>query len=268
MLKRLSALGLLLALVTAAGATSPPATPGAEWLLEHVKTLSAPAMDGRRSGTPGGALAARHVTRMFRAAGLKPGGDGGAYLQTFQVPTDIRLGSKNDAGVVAPFTRAWAIGRDFAPLAVSDNGSAMLDVVFAGYGITAPDLQYDDYAGIDVGGKAVLVLTGEPRGRDPARPFRRPDAYHYSERRHKILNARQHGAMAVLLVAHPHRATSCRRSAASRSRGESLRSPPRARPRSCSSARPARACVTAPMRSTARSRPGRPRSRASAFSSS
>jgi hypothetical protein len=195
--------GLVLALVAAAGATSTPATPPAQWLLDQVKVLSAPAMEGRRSGTPGAMLAARHISGMFRAAGLRPGGDAGLYLQTFHVPTDIRLGAKNDAGLLAPSHQALTLDRDFTPLAVSDDGSAELDVVFAGYGITAPDLRYDDYAGIDVRGKAVLVLTGEPRGRDPASPFRRPDAYHYSERRHKILNAREHGAQAVLLVAHP-----------------------------------------------------------------
>ncbi|PYM21051.1 MAG: aminopeptidase [Candidatus Rokuibacteriota bacterium] len=203
MLKGLSVPLLVPVLVVAAAAGLPAAPPIDEWLLEQVKILSAPAMEGRRSGTPGGAFAARHVAGVFKAAGLSPGGDRGEYFQTFTVPTDIRLGARNDAGIVAPFARAWAVGRDFTPLAVSDNGSATLDLVFAGYGITAPDLRYDDYAGVDVRGKAVLVLTGEPRGRDPASPFRRPDAYHYSERRHKIINAREHGARAVLLVAHP-----------------------------------------------------------------
>ena len=89
------------------------------------------------------------------------------------------------------------------PLAVSENGTAAAEVVFVGYGITAPDLGYDDYAGIDVRDKIVLALTREPRWQDPASPFRRPDAYHYADRSHKLINARQHGARAILLVTHP-----------------------------------------------------------------
>src|SRR2546426_67654 len=80
------------------------------------------------------------------------------------------------------------------------------DVVFAGFGITAPDVGWDDYAGLDVRGRMVLVVEGEPRRADPGGPFRRPDAYHYAERSHKVINAREHGAAGVLLVAHPERA--------------------------------------------------------------
>jgi hypothetical protein len=76
-------------------------------------------------------------------------------------------------------------------------------VVFAGYGISAPELSYDDYAGIDAAGKVVLLLSGEPRERDPGSPFRRPEAYRYTEVRYKVLNAREHGARAVILVTNP-----------------------------------------------------------------
>jgi aminopeptidase YwaD len=115
----------------------------------------------------------------------------------------VRLGARNSLAIVTPGARTLAPGRDFTPLTVSGDGMRSGEVVFAGYGITAPDLGYDDYAGIDVRGKIVLVMTGEPRGRDPASPFRKPEAYHYSERRHKLINAREHGAAAVVLVTHP-----------------------------------------------------------------
>jgi hypothetical protein len=157
-------------------------------------------MDGRRSGTPGADLAARHIARVFEQAGLRPAGDGGTYFQTFEVPTAIRLGTPNTLAVLAPAPRALTPGTEFVPLAVSDSGAVTAPVVFAGYGISAPDLGYDDYAGLDARDKIVLVLAGEPRGGDPASPFRKPDAYHYSERRHKIINAREHGARGVLLV--------------------------------------------------------------------
>jgi hypothetical protein len=169
-----------------------------------VKILSAPEMDGRASGTPGAERAARHIAEVFRTAGLQPGGDGGqSYFQAFTVPTEIRLGSVNTLAIAASASRALALGTEFVPLAVSADGVAQGEVVFAGYGITAPELRYDDYAGLDARGKIAIVLTGDPRAEDPASPFRRPEAFHYSERAHKIINAREHGARAILLVAHP-----------------------------------------------------------------
>jgi len=179
--------------------------PSADWLIEEVRILSAPGMEGRASGTPGADRAARHIGRVFQKAGLQPGGDAGRFLQAFQVPTGTRVGGANTLTAVGrqQRPRAWTLGRDFIPLAVSADGNVTGDVTFAGYGITAPELNYDDYAGLDTRDKVVVVVTEEPRGRDPASPFRRPDAYHYSERRHKIINAREHGARAILLVNHP-----------------------------------------------------------------
>lgn len=201
--RRLAHLIALLVFLTPALAAAAPSLPPAEWLLEQVKILSAPEMEGRASGTAGADRAAEHIARVFREAGLAPAGDAGGFLQRFEVPTGIRLGSINALTVLAPGTRSLALGLDFTPLAVSAGGSEAGELVFVGYGITAPDLHYDDYARLDVRGKLVLAVTGEPRSRDPASPFRRPEAYHYSQRQHKIINAREHGARAVILVTHP-----------------------------------------------------------------
>jgi hypothetical protein len=193
---------VVFSLVAAPVAAAPP-TPSAEWLLDHVRTLSAPEMEGRASGSAGAERAARHIAGELQRAGLRPGGDGGTWLQAFTVPTGIRLGEGNALSVSVPATRALALGRDFVPLAVSADGRRDAELVFAGHGITAPELGWDDYAGLDVRGRFVLVLEREPRRSDPSSPFRRPDAYHYSEHTHKVLNAREHGAAGVLLVAHP-----------------------------------------------------------------
>src|SRR2546426_925463 len=114
-----------------------------------------------------------------------------------------RLGAPNALDVLAPAPKHLDLGTEFTPLAVSANGTATGELLFVGYGISAPDLAYDDYAGIDARGRVVLAFTREPRSQDPASPFRRPEAYHYGERAHKLINARQHGAAAILLVAHP-----------------------------------------------------------------
>jgi aminopeptidase YwaD len=182
-----------------------PGTPSGEWLLEQVKALSAAEMDGRASGTPGAERAAEHIAAEFRRVGLRPGGDDGGWLQRFTVPTGIRLGEGNALALTAPAARRLALGREFIPLTVSADGRWEGEVVFAGYGITAPEVGWDDYAGLDVRGRIVLVLEGEPRRTDPRGPFRKPDAYHYLERSHKVINAREHGAAGVLLVTPPDR---------------------------------------------------------------
>lgn len=197
---RLTTLLLVLA-VGLAGAA--PSVPTAAWLLDQVKILSAPEMEGRASGTSGGDRAARHIAKVFQQAGLRPccGGDG--YFQSFEVVTGTRLGAPNGLTLLTPALRVFAIGRDFTPLAVSADGSTEGEVIFAGYGITADNLHFDDYAGLDARGKIVLAMTGDPGAADPASPFRRPEAYHYAERSHKIINAREHGARAVILVTQP-----------------------------------------------------------------
>src|SRR5262249_13784115 len=124
--------------------------PSAKWMVEQIKTLSSPRMGGRASGTPGADLAATHVAGVFRAAGLTPAGEGGSFLQPFSVPTGLRLGSPNDLEILAPASRRLDLGKEFTPLAVSTNGTATGELVFVGYGITAPDLGYDDYAGVEV----------------------------------------------------------------------------------------------------------------------
>jgi hypothetical protein len=201
----LLALAALLLVSGALWASDP--LPSAAALLGWVRDLSSPAMDGRASGTPGADRAARYIAEHFRRLGLRPGGDSGDYFQGFSVPTRVRLDPGNALDLQAPggTPRAFAAGPDFMPFAFSDDGDVSAEVVFAGFGISAPPLGYDDYAGLDARGKVVLIMTGEPRERDPHGPFRAPEHFHYTELRHKVLNARQHGAGAVVIVEHPGR---------------------------------------------------------------
>ena len=209
MTRRLLVLGfLLVALVAAAPGLAPPLPPE-EWTLEQVKILADGAMEGRASGTPGADRAAAHIAAAFKSAGLTPAGEGGTFLQSFSVPTGLRPGTPNTLALVAPAAKPFDLAKDFTPLSVSADGSLTADLVFVGYGITAPEVGYDDYAGVDVHGKVVLMMTREPRGQDGASPFRRDELQHYAGREHKLINARQHGAAAVLIVAHP-RAESAR----------------------------------------------------------
>jgi hypothetical protein len=164
-------------------------------------------MEGRAAGTPGADRAAAYLATEFRRLGLRPAGDAGGFLQRFELLTGVRLAPGARIEVTAPGAapRSFAGGQDFLPFTFSEDGDVAADVAFAGYGITAPPLGYDDYAGMDVRGKVVLVMTGEPRETDPQGPFRPAEHFHYTELRHKVLNAREHGAAAVIVVEHPGR---------------------------------------------------------------
>ena len=173
-------------------------------LLEIVKTLAAPEMEGRATGSPGMRRAARFIAGEFERAGLEPRGDAGSYFHVFDVVTGIRLGDGNRLRLLGAGRRQeYVVGQEFTPFSFSDSGQGQGDIIFVGYGITAPELSYDDYAGIDAQGKIALILSGEPRERDASGPFRRPEAYRYTEVRYKVLNAREHGARAVILVTNP-----------------------------------------------------------------
>ena len=191
--------------VALSGAAEP--VPEASRLLGWVRDLSDPGMDGRAAGTPGADRAAAYLASAFQRLGLRPAGDSGGFLQRFEVLTSVRLAPGARLEIAAPSvpTRAFAGEQAFLPFAFSEDGDVTAEAVFAGHGITAPVLGYDDYAGLDVRGKVVLVMTGEPRETDPQGPFRPAQHFHYTELRHKVLNAREHGAAAVIVVERPGR---------------------------------------------------------------
>ncbi|WP_279426344.1 M20/M25/M40 family metallo-hydrolase [Anaeromyxobacter terrae] len=197
-LRRLAPLALALAACShrGAGHAAPePAIDPARALAE-VAWLADPAREGRGVGTAGGDEAARWIAERFREAGLAPA-LGGGYLQEFQAPFRATLEARNALAIgEAPL----ALGEDFLPFGFSDDGAVEAEVVFAGHGITALDLGYDDYAGLDVKGKIVLVAQDFPRESDPASPFRDPRQYRFSEWRYKAMNARDHGAVGLLGV--------------------------------------------------------------------
>jgi len=158
--------------------------------------LADPARGGRGTGTPGGREAAAWIGEQFREAGLAPAFEGG-YAQPFQAPFRASL---KDGNALSVGGAALALPADFLPFGFSDDGEVEAELVFAGYGISAPDLGYDDYAGLEVRGKIVLVTQDFPRESDLASPFRDPRHYRHGEWRTKATIARDRGAVAVLGV--------------------------------------------------------------------
>jgi hypothetical protein len=173
----------------------PPAPPmDAGRIAADVRWLADDAREGRGPGTQGLAAAAAWLADEFRAAGLAPGGDDGGYLQRFEMPVSIR--------VVSERLRAGALElapqRDFAALLSSADARAGGPLVFAGYGISAPERGYDDWAQADVRGAVALVLDDRPGGDEG--PFEGVHANVYLSRAHKVASARDRGAVAVLLA--------------------------------------------------------------------
>ncbi|MFO0582543.1 MAG: M28 family peptidase [Anaeromyxobacter sp.] len=196
-LARVAAAPLLLA-AACATVRPPPGelSPDPARLRADVTWLADPARTGRGIGTPGLAAAADWLEARYRALGLAPA-FGADYQQRFEVPWRARLGAPNALALAG---KPVELSKGFVPFGFSDDGKVEAELVFAGYGITAPALGYDDYAGLDVKGKIVVVAQDFPREQDPASPFRDPKNFALGDWRQKAITAREHGAAALLAV--------------------------------------------------------------------
>lgn len=163
---------------------------------------------GRLSLQPGDDEAARWVAEQFQKAGLKPAAldvsGKPSYLQPFTL-VEFRPDRANSSVTMMRAGKAtgWHAPQAFGAFKHSVDVTA--PVVFAGYGITAPELGYDDYKGIDAKGKIVLLFDHEPQEDDPQSIFNGTGNTRYATTRVKVLNAQAHGAVAVVVVAEPNR---------------------------------------------------------------
>jgi Peptidase family M28/PA domain len=165
--------------------------------------LSSEALDGRLSLARGSEVAIQWIASEFAKAGLKPlAGD--SFLQP--VPL-IEYTPDRSLTTLAIARQGQPVETFRAPDAASNfaNDSAVSgEVVFAGYGITAPELNYDDYAGIRARGKIVLLFNHEPQENDAASVFNGIGNTRYANNNYKLFNAQRHGAIAVLTMPDPN----------------------------------------------------------------
>ena len=167
--------------------------------LDHVRYLSSDELKGRATGTPELDKAAKYIAAKFKSFGLKP--VAGSYLQTFQVTTQMKIGDGTKfAYTLDGATSALKLKEGFQVVGASSAGAFEGPVIFAGYGITAPEYSYDDYAGLDVKGKVVLIWRYEPQQFDEKSKFAGRNETAHSQFFTKGINARMHGAKAVILV--------------------------------------------------------------------
>lgn len=172
-------------------------------MMEWVNKLCSPEFNGRLTGTPEYISSAEWLAGKFSEWGIKPAGDKGSYFQWFDMPYTVL---KNTGSLTLNIPQAdgtlirkkYTCPDEFYPGMNSGSGEVTADVVFVGYGVTAPELDYDDYKGIDVKGKIVLVNRDVPYT-DPRNPeYKKWVAYCYHQ--YKLENAVKHGAAGFLYI--------------------------------------------------------------------
>jgi hypothetical protein len=166
--------------------------------------LAGDAMRGRLTDTDENRAAADFIRSRFERMGLKPAGANGSYFQPYSLMT-ATLGDDNGLDVIVSdgARRHLRGGQEFYPQRFSASGHATAPVMFVGFGISAPHLQYDDYTG-DVRGSIVLALDHEPGERDPASPFDGVVTSEPSTPWRKALAAQEKGAIGILFASDVH----------------------------------------------------------------
>ena len=174
-----------------------PATGDEAALKAHVAFLASDAMRGREAGSPEYDIAAEYVASRFLALGLKPAGDDGSYLQNVPLLASklvdkggITLVSKTGEKILV-WSEEFLVGPSVRQEAIRADG----ELIFVGFGIVAPELKRDDYAGLDVRGKIVVALAGAPKY------FPGEERAHYG--RNKAMTAEAKGAIGLISVETP-----------------------------------------------------------------
>ena len=206
-------LGVILAgLALAACAATPTSSTGAaapaggissDNLAAHLRVLASDEFEGRAPATPGEDRTVAWISAQFAAVGLEPAGEGGGWTQAVTLERTAITGPARAAFTVAGTRRELANGDDIALETLHPDGDVDLrdvPLVFAGYGISAPELDWDDYAGLDVRGKVVVVLVNDPDFETAPGRFGGRAMTWYGRWAYKYLEAAKRGASGVLIV--------------------------------------------------------------------
>ena len=180
----------------------------ADTLLTEIKTLSSDDFEGRKPGSEGEKKTVAYMEDQFRKLGLKPGNPNGTFLQTVPLAgivskpgAEFKVGTKT---IPAEFRKDYiAVSQHYEPdVSVKDT-----DVVFVGYGVSAPEYDWDDYKDVDVKGKTILMLVNDPQIPDPNDPAKLDDKMfkgramtYYGRWTYKYEIAAEKGAAAVMII--------------------------------------------------------------------
>ena len=180
----------------------------ASTIAAHVRFLADDLLEGRAPSSRGSELAMRYVAAQFERLGLVPAGDDGSWLQRFdivgmksEVTTPITVAAGGKSLVVKPIVESVVNpGLQQPAMGVRDA-----DVVFVGYGITAPEQKWDDFKNVDVRGKVLLVMNNDPED-DPSL-FAGKTRLYYGRWDYKYAEAARHGAAGVIIIHTDHSAS-------------------------------------------------------------
>jgi Zn-dependent M28 family amino/carboxypeptidase len=170
----------------------------AEKIRAHVKFLADDTLEGRYPGLRGADIAAKYIATQFALDGLKPAGDNGTFFQSVNfvgVKTVPAKTSINVAGMDLKFGSEIVVSNQQH----MDTADIDAPVVFVGYGVTAPEYGWDDYKGVDVKGKVVLVIVGDPPSDDP-KFFKGKALTYYGRWTYKYEQAARMGAVGALII--------------------------------------------------------------------
>ncbi len=174
----------------------------AKRIRAHVRYLSDDLLEGRGTGTRGGDIAAEYIATQFALDGLKPAGDNGGYLQKIEFTgvhtlpaTAFSLQPEHGAAL------ELKLGDDYVTTNETQTDSADVDapIVFVGYGIEAPEYRWNDFKGVDVAGKVLLVIVNEPPSKDP-KFFNAEALTYYGRWTYKFEEAARKGAVGALII--------------------------------------------------------------------
>ncbi len=172
----------------------------AEVVARHMRVLADDAFEGRAAGTTGYQKAADYVARQFETLGLQPAGDAGSYFQSVPLRRSL-INARRSRLVLHRDGRARTLVRDEHYVIAGDFERGTVDLkaplVYVGYGVSAPELGYDDYQGIEVRGKALVMFQGAPAS------LPHNERAYYSSGSVKLRNAVERGAVGVIQIRTP-----------------------------------------------------------------
>lgn len=178
-------------------------------IFSHIDFLASDFCRGRETGARGMDAAIKYITSVLLGAGVERAGELGSFyqpvkLETVELDKNIRLTWEYpiSGGLVRQVKHAQ-LDWDFLPVDISAEMEVTAQLVFAGYGITAPEHKYDDYKNLEAAGKIVLVMRHEPGENDEKSPFEGQKLSKYGTLLSKILNAQEHGAVGIIFVTDP-----------------------------------------------------------------
>lgn len=210
MVAQLTSFWALSSATSAADDLNSVATSSEQRLKESIQILSADEMEGRGLGTKGIDKAADYLAAEFTKLGLRTNLFDGGPFQKFELVVSTEMGPKanNRLTLLGPPEKeggeprklALVLDQEFTSMAIGGSGTVDAGLVFAGYGISAKPLGYDDYDGVDVKGKVVLLVRKEPQQKDPKSKFDGLRPSQHATFMRKLANAYEHGAIGVILV--------------------------------------------------------------------